>query len=72
VDQTKHPVDACCEILRTRGWVFTEASVNDSACPEYWRIDCAAGNKCLAILAPARSEAWNLAVQEILRSNEDK
>ena len=72
MDQAIHPIDDCCEILRTRGWVFRESAANDPNHPEYWNIDCMSGNKSFAILAPVRSEAWNLAVREVLRIHADQ
>ena len=65
-----HSVAECSEILRTHGWVVKESSVNDPDCPNYWRIDCASGNKSFAVLAPVRTDAWNQAVQAILHSDD--
>ena len=72
MDQPKYRIDDCREILRSGGWTCKESVVNAPNCPDYWRIDCASGNKSFAVLAPARGEAWNQAVQEIMRSDEDR
>ena len=71
MDPNLHSVEECSEILRTRGWVVKELPVNNPDCPEYWRIDCASGNKSFAVLAPARKDAWNQALQAVMRANED-
>ena len=65
-------VDDCAKIIQALGWVFKESVVNNSDCPEYWRIDCASRTKSITVLAPVRSDAWNQAVETISRIEEEQ
>lgn len=65
-------VNECCEMLRTRGWVVKELTVNDPDCPGYWRVDCASGDKSFAVLAPLRVDAWNQALQAVMHAEKNR